>query len=154
MKKYILSTHESKPLSQVSIGSLQKEGIQVIFVHSWPDIVSTCEYIDFDLIIGYCNYNRIKICRILEFVSDYYLQTNRKPAHIILQQHAYALKKEQFKSLGPFLRHIFPKDARESDVLATIIRLLRTKEKIGTARFHSWWKPHFPKEKDMTDIAL
>ncbi|EFL50728.1 hypothetical protein DesfrDRAFT_2489 [Solidesulfovibrio fructosivorans JJ]] len=154
MKKYILSTHERKPLSKVSIDSLQKKGIQVIFVHSWPDIVSTCEYIDFDLILGYCNYNRIKTCRILEFINDYYLQTNRRPAHIVLHEHAYSLRPEQFKSLGPFLRHIFPKDAMESDVLDTIIRLLRTKEKISTARVHSWWNPHFPKEKDMTDIAL
>lgn len=154
MKKYILSTHESKPLSLAGIDFLQKKEIQVIFVHSWQDIVSTCEYVNFDLILGYCNYNRNKILRILEYVNEYYLQTNRKPACIVLHEHMYPLYPEQFKSLGYALRQIFPRDAAESDVLHTIDTLLHTREKAGTQRFHSWWKPNFPKGSDITDIAL
>ncbi|MGE4538114.1 MAG: hypothetical protein AB7D37_13640 [Desulfovibrio sp.] len=154
MKKYILSTHEEKPLSSGSIAILRKKGIQVVCVHSWLDIVSVCEYINFDLILGYCNYNRIKICRILEFVNDYYLQTNRKTASIVLHEHLYPLKAEQFKSLGPCLKNIFAKDTAESDVLLTIDRLLHTQEKTGTQRFHSWWKPNLPKKRDATGIAL
>lgn len=154
MKKYILTTHESKPLSGTSIASLQKKGIKVISVHSWPDIVSVCEYINFDLILGYCNYNRMKICRILEFVNDYYLQTNRKPALIVLHEHMYPLRPEHFKSLGPCLRHIFAKDATEADVRRTIDGLLHIREKTGTARFHSWWKPELPPKKDRTRITF
>jgi len=124
MKKYILGTHEGKPLTPHVVSLLQKNECKVIQTKSWPEAVTMCQNITFDIIVGYCNFDLAEIDHLLGQINNNYIGNNKPGASIILQSHKQTLRSEQFPSLNPHLKKILPSSISKANLMSIIVALL------------------------------
>lgn len=124
MKKYILGTHEGKPLTPHVVSLLQKNECKIIQTKSWPEAVKMCQNITFDIIIGYCDSDTAAIDRFLGTINDNYLRNNKSGASIILQPHKQTLRSDQFPSLNNHLKKILPSSISKANLMSIIVDLL------------------------------
>jgi hypothetical protein len=124
MKKYILGTHEGRPLTPSVVSFLQKKEFKVIQTQSWSEALTMCQNVTFDLIVGYCNFDVREINRFLANINKNYIKNNKYGASIILQAHDQVPESEQFLSIKEYLKEILPRPIDESNVLSVINNIL------------------------------
>jgi protein-tyrosine-phosphatase len=124
MKKYILGTHEGRPITPSVVSFLHKKEFKVIQTKSWSEALTMCQNITFDLIIGLCNYNLGEIDRFLARINANYTKNMKPGAAIILQAHKHIPDAEQFSSIKGHLKEILPSGIDESKLLSIIETVL------------------------------
>jgi hypothetical protein len=124
MKKYILGTHEGRPLTPSVVSFLQKKEFKVIQTKSWSETLTMCKNITFDLIVGHCNYDLGEIDRFLARINANYIKNMKPEAAIILQAHKDIPDVEQFSSIKGHLKEILPSVIDESRLLSIIEAIL------------------------------
>jgi hypothetical protein len=124
MKKYILGTHEGRPLTPSVVSFLQKKEFKVIQTTSWSEALTMCQNVAFDLIVGYCNFDVGEINRFLAKINNNYIMSNKPGASIVLQAHKRDPDSEDFSLCKKYVKKILPSSIDESSLLSIIEKIL------------------------------
>lgn len=127
MKKFVLGTHQGKPLTPSIISFLERKSYRIIQTKSWAEAIKVCGNVTFNLIIGHCNYNQREIARYLKDINNIYTKNGKLAASILLHETKESIDLKHFAGICGYIKSTIPFSADE----ATIISLIENIEKLS-----------------------
>jgi hypothetical protein len=127
MKKFILGTHQGKPLTPSVISFLERKNYRIIQTKFWAEAIKMCGNVTFNIIIGHCNYDQREISRYLKNINSAYTQNGKSAASILLHATKEGIDLKHFAGINGYIKATIPFSADE----ATIISLIENIEKLS-----------------------
>lgn len=127
MKKFILGTHQGKPLTPSVVSFLERKSYRIIQTKSWAEAITMCGNVTFNIIIGHCNYDQREIARYLKNINSIYTQNGKLAASILLHETKDGIDLKHFTGISGYIKSTIPFSADE----ATIISLIENIEKLS-----------------------